>query len=344
MILSRWLPLSAQIELCRSLRHYLSAGLTLVDVFRMLAARGSLALQPLAGRVLARLEEGDDLQAALKPEQQHLPALLVGLAKVGEHSGNLPEICGELEHYLRVRQKLRRQFWGQAIWPLFQLGVAILVIAGLIFLLGVLPAKMEDGKPPDPLGLGLVGPSGALIFLSIIACVLVVIVIAYVVLTRFFRQKSVLDRFLLHVPIVGPCLEAFALARICLALRLTLDSSMPITQALRLSLRAADNAAYEALSDDVIDAVKSGTGLTDTLVRTRMFPLDFMAVLEVGEESGQLPEAMGRQAKHYQEVAEHRMKLLTQAASWAVWMIVAGIIIFVIFRIFTGFILPMYQV
>jgi hypothetical protein len=49
--------------------------------------------------------------------------------------------------------------------------------------------------------------------------------------------------------------------------------------------------------------------------------------------SGQLPEVMGQQAGHYQEVASSRMKILTMFASFAVWGMVAVFIIFLIFRI-----------
>jgi type IV pilus assembly protein PilC len=344
MIFSARLPCASEIEMCRSLRHYLSAGLSLVDTFRMLAKGGSPPLRPCAQHVLRYLEQGDDLATALQSEERRFSPLLLGMAKVGEQSGNLAEIFGELEKYFRMQQRLRRRFWGQAVWPLFQLGAAILVIAGLIFLLGVLPGKTLDGKTPDPLGLGLTGPSGAMIFLVIVAVVLGALAGTYIFLSRVLSKKSMMDRFFLRVPVLGPCLEALAMSRFCLALRLTLDSSLPITRALRLSLRATDNAAYLTSEDDIVAGLKSGDTLSETLARTRLFPWDFQQIVSVGEESGQLPESMERQAKNYQELAEHRLALLTQAASWGVWLVVAVVIIVVIFRIFTGFILPMYNV
>jgi type IV pilus assembly protein PilC len=266
------------------------------------------------------------------------------MASVGEHSGNLPEIFAELERYLQLQHSLRRRFWGKAIWPIFQLGAAILVIAAMIFLLGVLVAQGPDGKPPDPLGIGLVGPSGAVTFLAIVLGIFAGLFGIYVVLTKALSKKPAVDLLLLRVPVLGPCLEALALARFCMSLRLTLDSSLPITRALRLSLQATDNAAYQSRQDDVVVGLKSGATVTESLARTHVFPWDFQQIVAVGEESGQLPEALGRQAKNYQELAEHRLDLLTQFASWGVWLFVAGLIIFVIFRIYTGYILPMYNI
>ena len=49
--------------------------------------------------------------------------------------------------------------------------------------------------------------------------------------------------------------------------------------------------------------------------------------------NGRLPQVMNQQAEHYQEEASRRMTILTFAATWLVWLGVAGLIIFMIFRI-----------
>ena len=78
MFFSTRLPLSSVIELCRVLRHYLGAGLTLRDVFRQQAARGDMRLRPVAGRIAAELDEGGALEDALKRSGRRLPAALDG--------------------------------------------------------------------------------------------------------------------------------------------------------------------------------------------------------------------------------------------------------------------------
>src|SRR5256885_5711599 len=86
------LPLSALIELSRSLRHYLAAGLSLVDVFRQQAKRGPAAVRPVAESIAKDLEQGHDLERALKKHKTAFPPLFLSLASVGEQSGNMPEI------------------------------------------------------------------------------------------------------------------------------------------------------------------------------------------------------------------------------------------------------------
>jgi type II secretory pathway component PulF len=139
---------------------------------------------------------------------------------------------------------------------------------------------------------------------------------------------------LLGVPVVGPCLRALAVTRFCLALRLTLESAMPITRALRLSFRATGNGAFEAAADVAQKSVKAGEELTVALAKTRLFPEEFQHVVAVGEESGRLTDVLEQQGEQYAEESERRLRVLTSAAGWGVWLFVAGLIIFCIFRIF----------
>src|SRR5262249_32577549 len=178
------LPLSALVELCRSLRHYLAAGLTLVDVFRQQAKRGPAALRSVAQSIVGDLEQGHDLERALKKHKTAFPPLFLALASVGERSGDLPEVFAELEKYFRLQQQLRRQFWSQITWPLIQFVLGVFVLAGMIFVLGLFKS------PLDPLGLGLTGTSGALWFLVIIWGSVGLLIGLYFFLTRTLRRKA----------------------------------------------------------------------------------------------------------------------------------------------------------
>ncbi len=92
------------------LRHSIDAGVPLTKVFRQQAERGSAAVQPLAGRVAARLERGDNLEDALRDERAVLPPLFLALVAVGEQTGRLPEVFEELQNYYQLQQKLTRHF------------------------------------------------------------------------------------------------------------------------------------------------------------------------------------------------------------------------------------------
>jgi type IV pilus assembly protein PilC len=331
------LPLYALIELCRVLRHYLGAGLTLPEVFRQQQRRGPQPVREVAGRIADSLEQGDSLEAALKRDAKKFPPLFLAVGSVGERTGMLPEIFSDLEKYYLRQKQLRDQFLARIAWPAFQFFAAVFVLAGLIWILGLLGSKDLQGKPYDPLGFGLIGGTGALIFLCIVFGTLGGLLGLYLLMSRGFGGRTSSARMLLELPAIGPCLRAFALARFCLALRLTTESGMSIHKALRLSFRATGNVAFAAASTIAEESVQRGDELTLALRRTGLFPEDFDRIIAVAEESGKLNDVLKHQADHYYEEASRRLAVLTSLAGFGVWALVAIFIIIAIFRIYGSY-------
>jgi type IV pilus assembly protein PilC len=331
MLLSKRLPLSSLIELCRVMRHNLSAGLTLRHVFKQQANRGPVGVRPIADRVSQQLQEGESLQDALEHEKQHFPPLFTQLVTVGEQSGSLPEIFEELENYFALQLRLKRQFMSQTAWPLIQFLMAPFIMAGMIFILGIFNSKF------DPLGFGLTGTTGAIKFLVGWFGTLGIIVAAYFIITRSLRQQVAADELMLRTPVFGACLRAMAMTRFCMALRLTMETGMPVARALKLSMRATANSAYDARVDQVSDAIRNGDDLTEALRITGLFSDDFLDIMATAEESGRVVEVMQRQAKHYEEETGRRLTILTHVASKGIWLMIAVIIVFLIFRIFSTY-------
>jgi type IV pilus assembly protein PilC len=336
MQLTARLPLTSLIELSRVLHHSLAAGLTLRKVFQMQARKGSGPVRLVAERISQRLERGDSLEAAMKEEEKVFPPLFLSLAAVGESTGNLAEIFGELEKYYRLQQTFWRQFWSHAIMPILQFMAAIFIIAGLIFVLGII------GTPgtTDPLGMGLRGTKGALTFLFVCFGSIGALILGYVLISRSLQHKAVVDGVLLRLWAIGPFLEALVLGRFALCLNLTLESGMPIARALGLSLRGTGNAAFAVRAKVVQETLRSGDSLTVALTRAGIFPHDFLAIVAMAEEGGRVPEVMRQQADQYFELAEVKLRILNRVAGFAIWFFVAALIIFMIFRLYTTIYFP----
>lgn len=332
MLFPTQLPVASLIEFCRVLRHNLDAGLTLRHVFHQQAERGPRPVRPVANRIAQELDRGESLESALKLEKAAFPDLFIALVTVGEKTGALPDVFGELEKYFLMQQRLRRQFFSQTAWPLLQFFAAPLVIAMMIYLLAVL--SPSGTKPFDPLGFGYTGVWGAFKFLLHFFGSIAAVVGIYFLATRTLQRRAAVHEAILRLPVVGPCLSAIVLWRFCLALRLTMNTGMSILTAARLSLRATGNAAFSARANSVREALREGEDLAQALAETRIFPQNFVDIVANAEEGGRVPEVMKQQAEFYEEEARRRLSILTRSASTAIWLIVAGMLIFMIFRIF----------
>jgi type II secretory pathway component PulF len=325
------IPLSNLIELCRVLRHSLGTGLTLRDVFRQQSERGAAAVRPVAQRIRHALEQGESLEAALKEERHRFPPLFLALASVGEESGQLPEIFGELEKYYLLQQKLRRQVISQSMLPVIQICFAFCIIALLIFVLGIIGQSPGGGKPPGILG--QTGAAGSILFLVLSFGSIGLLAAAYLIVTRAFRHKAAFDALLLRIPALGPCVEALALGRFAVGLQLTLDTGMSIQRALRLSLEATGNAAFAGYAGTINEALKGGEDLTTAVSRCPLFPTQFISMIAVAEEGGRVPEMMRHQAEYYYEEASRRLTTLTKLLTFGIWLLYALFMVIAIFKI-----------
>lgn len=334
MLFSKRLPTSSLIALCRDLRHNLAAGIMLRDVFRRLAKRGPARLRPVAGRLSEAIESGESLQDALEQEKASFPPLVLGLASVGEQTGNMPEIFHALQQYYEMQQRFWRTFVSQSILPVLQFVAATFVIAFLMIILGFI-AEVRGDKPLDPLGVGLTGTHGAVLFLTYVYGTIAALFIIYLVMSRSLAQKAIADRMFLYLPALGPFLTALCMARLALTMRLTLDSSMPVVRAIGLSFRATGNAAFAKDAEKVQDAIRAGGDLTEAMALCRLLPEEFLQIVASAEPGGRVPEIMGHQATYYEEEAGRRLAILSRFAAFFVWGFVAALIIMAIFRIFS---------
>jgi type IV pilus assembly protein PilC len=337
MLFSAQLPTKSLIELSRAFRHNLAAGLTLRDVLRQQSRQGTLAVRPVAERMRHVIERGDDLETALMQESKSFPPLFLALTSVGERSGNLPEVFTALEKYYAMQQRMWRQFISMSIWPAFQFFAAIFVIAGMILIIGMIYSPGPRDIQWDPIGIGT-GPKAALRFLIVCFGGIGLLIGAYFFVTRVLKHRAAVDRLFLRLWGVGRCLEAFALCRFSLSLQLTMDTSLPAWEALDRSLKATGNGAFIAASDTVQEVVRKGESVSEALASAHLFPEEFIHVVSTAEISGQIPEMMKHQTEYYEEEATRRLVLLTRGAGFAIWVGVACLIIWVIFRIVLNYI------
>jgi type II secretory pathway component PulF len=135
------------------------------------------------------------------------------------------------------------------------------------------------------------------------------------------------------VPALGPYLQALALGRFAMTLRLTMETGMDIRRAVGLSLEATSNNAFLVVADPVALRLQEGDSLTRALQPTGLFPEEFLHILEVAEESGSVPEVMNRQAQNYHEEAGRRLSMLLRGLAGLVWLLYAGFMVAAIFAL-----------
>jgi type IV pilus assembly protein PilC len=326
-------PLKALVQWCRTLHHSLGAGLSPVRIFKTQAKSGPRPLRDVAADVAKKLEAGESLEDALEPYRNHFPPLFHELVAVGEQTGRLEDAFRELTEYYEASMSVQRNFRAQMMYPAVQFVAAVLIIAGLIWILGMLA---DSGKAitTDPTGLGLTGTTGALLFMAVAFGFVGAILLAMKVAANNVQWRARMEGMLMGLPGWGPALLSFAVLRFAVTLRMCVEAGLRAEKTLEYCFRATCNSRFTTRADRAIAVVKKGREVADAIEASGApFPDEFKEFIVTGEETGDMPEVMERLANRYREEAERRLRSAAQMTSWCVYGLVALFIIIAIFRI-----------
>jgi type II secretory pathway component PulF len=326
-------------SLCRRLATALESGVEARRVFsREAEGRSRSGLRSQLDQISVAIRGGSSLHDAINATGSFFPLLFREMVDVGEQTGHTAEVFQHLAEHYEHQVRMQRMFLQSITWPLVQLSAAAGVVGLVIWLMGFIQGKDLRGRPIDILGFGLQGTHGLLVYCAFLGAIVLTATLLYQALRRGMLWTRPLQRGMLRIPVLGRALEVMALARLAWSLHLTYGVGMDILRALPLSLRSMQNAYYTDHTEDIVRSLRRGQEISEALGATRIFPADFLDALEVGEKSGRLPETMGLLSDQYQDQAQRALATLTVVAGFIVWALVAGLIVFLIFRIFSFYI------
>ena len=325
MFLSKRIALKPLAELCRRLAVATDAGLDDRKTWRREAERAPVSLRRPLSEISDGIEAGDSLTDSISRTGLYFPSMFREMVEVGENTGSLPAVFRQLAEHYEHRLKLNRLFLTAIAWPMVQLGAAVVIIGVLILVMGSLGNDM--------LGFGLTGISGLIVYLMIVGGVAAGVAAVIVSARRGALWTRPLQIGLLRIPGIGRCFQTIALAQMSWVLHLTMNVAIDVRRALTLALRSTGNDYYRQHIAQVVTDVSGGGEIHRALKQTGAFPDDFIAAVEVGEQSGRLTESMGRLSHQYEEQARLALGTLSVIAGFAVYGMVAALIIFLIFRL-----------
>lgn len=280
------------------------------------------------------LGQGESLSAAMALVGETFPPLIRGMVAVGDRTGHqaetLRELATMLDHTVRTRRELLRAL----VWPAFQLVIALLVVGFLIWVAGSI--RNERNEPTDILGLGLVGVSGLVAYLTAVAFVCVAGIFATRQAAASWRRNGVVRRWLIPVPVIGTAARAAEAAAWCRAASLASGAGLDAGSLVRLGASVAPGIPVDA--DRIVSRLREGATLADALRERGGFPRTILEGVMAGELTGNTAEVLGRLAGEYEEEARRLFEASARGAGFLVWVIVAAMIAFVIFRIFSFYV------
>lgn len=136
-------------------------------------------------------------------------------------------------------------------------------------------------------------------------------VLGVVGLVRTRMGRGWYDWGRLRIALLGPVLRKAAIARLTRTLGTLLQSGVPILQALSIVRETSGNTEIASAIDRIHRAVKEGENLAPTMRATGVFPGTVVGMVDIGEQTGALPDMLGRIADVYDNEVDNAVTAAT---------------------------------
>jgi type IV pilus assembly protein PilC len=330
----------------RQLATLIDAGLPLLRSLRVLEEQQKPG--PLRDALIGMaesIEGGSTFSEALGNYPKIFDKLFVNMVKAGEAGGVLELVLNRLAEYMEKAQRLKSKVKSAMIYPIFVIALALGVTLFLVtFVVPKFKEIFEDFAITLPrmtqilirVSTTIKGYAyfdtfpyiGPLIFVPIA----LFFIIKYLLKTEKGRRGW--DIMKLNLPLFGTLVRKAAIARFSRTLGTLITSGVPILQALNIVRDTSGNEIIADAVGSVHDSIREGESIASPLKDTKVFTPLVISMIEVGEQTGQLPEMLMKIADTYDDDVDTAVAGLTSIIEPMLIIFLAFIVGFIVISLF----------
>ncbi len=301
----------------RQLATLINAGLPLLRGLDVLAKQErDPILKETITKLAASVEDGGTFSEALGQHHRIFDDLYVNMVRAGEAGGLLDTVLARLAEFQEKAQKVKNKVASAIVYPIIVLLLAVgIMVFLLIFLVPRFATIFRDmlgGKPLPTITSFVISASGFMqhqwiaILISFGA-----LFIIYRMIIRTRTGRVMMDQCKLRAPVFGDMTRKTLISRFSRTFGTLVTSGVPILQALEITRETAGNTVIARAISLVHNSVQEGETVVQPLEASRAFPPMVVSMIDVGEETGQLPEMLLKIAEVYDDEVDNSVAAMT---------------------------------
>jgi type II secretory pathway component PulF len=284
--------------------------------------------------------DGMSLADSMAKSPDTFPRIYIAMVEAGEVGGFLDVVLAQIAEFQSREKELKSKVYTAMTYPAILFCMATLILGALlIFFVPMLQKVFVTLHGSLPLITQLV--IGASTFLRSYGLFIGIgaFVAAFMLRTWFASEKGkrVWEGFILRVPLIGPLVAQFAMARFCRMLGTLLGAGVPLVQSLNVARRSIGNQILVDAVGQSIERVQQGGRLGQSLGDCKvLFSGSALEMISVAEESGKLDVELVRLAAVTEGELNRNLQTTVSFAEPLLLFFIAGFI----GLIFIGMLLP----
>ncbi len=318
-----------KINFARNLGSMLEAGLPLSRALSVLERQTkNKRFKVILADIMSEINKGSTFAEALKKYPKVFAAIFASMVHAGEQSGTLAASLKAVGLQLDRAYALERRIRGALIYPAV-IVFAMVVIAILMFVF-VVPTLM---KTFTEVNLALPLPTRIVLGISNILqhqglWVLIALIVGIVAFSWWSKQKSgkrFTHALILRIPIVGSLAQEVNTARTSRTLSSLLSAGVNVLDSVTITADVIQNIYYRQVLAKASEAIKKGQPMSDTFSEnSKLYPVFFSEMINVGEETGKTAEMLLGVAHYYEEDVEQKTKDMSTVIEPILMIVIAA--------------------
>ena len=329
--------------LCWQLSTMLEGGIPITTALDIIGDdTDNTQLQGILKQISEKVKKGQPVSECVADYPKVFNRLSCAMIMAGETGGNLAKAIGKLAEYFENRDKLLKKVKGAMAYPVFVLSFIVIIV---IFIMAFIVPRFK--KIFDQIGGTLPAfTRGFMAFydmlrhnlLYIIGLVIVLMVLASV-FSRTKKGHYIFSRLSLGMPLFGKIFVHAFVATFCRTTSTLLASGVSVLEAFTILTGMTDNDIIKTAITQTRENIVGGSNISLSMSSTGFFPNMVVKMIQVGEESGSMPEVLAKTSEHYERKVDTTvttlLSLLEPIMIISVGAIVSVVVIALYLPIFT---------
>lgn len=284
------------ITLFITLEQFERAGVPILDSLKDLSTFSSNPrMKSTMQNIYEWVKNGDLLSDAMARYPKIFDEVTVSLVAMGEKTGNLDVAFKNIYENIKWNMEMKRKTIKAIKSPLFSL--SLLLVVGAILLKVVVPKVLgfvlEQEIEVPSYTKALVATSNFLEanFFKLIIYIIVIFIICRILLKN--NNISIkFDKLKLKLPIFGQILTKLDMSRFTKFFGITFSSGIPVLKCIEIANNVVVNRYLKTEIEYIKAKVTEGKTIAKCVEDSEVFPFIVKRMFKVGEESGNIEEAM----------------------------------------------------
>ncbi len=285
---------------------YIKTGIPLTDGVRVLAEQDKRRkYKSLYKSIIFELTTGQTFSEALRRQGNAFPALLINMIKSSEMIGEVEKTLDDMADYYQEQEDTKKAIIGAMAYPTV---VMVFAIGIVIFMLTyIVPKFVEVYKSMNApinsitqicLNLSAFLQNNYLIIIGVVVGFNVLFIYLY---KRVKAFRIMIQRLLMHIPIVGKLIVAKELNLFSRTFASLQKNNVLLTDSIDILAKITNNEIYRDLMLRTINNLIKGNKMSDTFSNHWAIPEIASFMIQTGESTGELAEMLDKVADYYQK-------------------------------------------